>query len=286
MPLESILLKRDIARGDVLLCTAIIRQLKKNNPESRIFFQTKYPEIFAGNPMVERAVLPGHKFDTGFSKTYDLNIAIYEKFKGWHIIDCFGSCCGLKQNQFPKTIDMFTSTAQKMKAMESLGSLTDYIVIAAGPGQWEGRNWPSARWKWLIDQLLEAGEKIVLVGSELDYNLPFTLDLRGKTSEFGHLAAVIQTAKCFIGIDSGPIHVAGALKVPRVGLFGVTFPELILCDSPRTMAVRSDPNHQLSGVRHSVNFMRQVALKHPKDNPMLTIAQEDVLKAYRALFPQ
>lgn len=285
---SSILLKRDIARGDVLLCTAIIRELKKCDPESRIYFETSYPELFDGNRMVEMAVRTGHKFDFGFQRIYDLNIAIYEKFQGWHIVDCFGSCCNLKKGSFPKTIDMSVPAMHSAAARASLNGIEDcdFIVIAAGPGKWEGRNWPEASWKWLIENLLKEGEKVVLVGSETDYStLPCTLDLRGKTPEFGHMAGVIARAKCFIGIDSGPMHVAGALKVPRVALFGVTLPELILCDSPQTIAIRSDPGHRLSGIRHTVNHMAQIALKHPKDNPMRTIDREQVLKAYRKLFP-
>lgn len=286
MPTENILLKRDIARGDVLLCTAIVRELKRKNPDSRIYFQTNYPDLFEGNPMIEKAVKTGHKFDFSFKKTYDLNIAIYEKFQGWHIIDCFASSCDLKRNSFPKTIEMFPQPVNQVLAEDSLGNLQDFVVIAAGPGKWEGRNWPEKYWRALIKDLMDAGEKIVLVGSELDYKtLPFTVDLRGKTTEFGHLAAVIGKAKCFVGIDSGPMHVAGALKIPRVALFGVTLPELILCDSPRTEAVRSDPGHKLSGIRHTVNYMAQVALKHPNDNPMKTISKEQVLAAYRRLFP-
>lgn len=283
---NSILLKRDIARGDVLLCTSIVRELKRRDPDCKIYFQTDYPEMFNGNPAIEKAVYTKHRFDFGFQKTYDLNVAIYEKFQGWHIIDCFGSCCDLKRNGFPKTIEMFVSPSHQQAAKNSLGDLEDFVVIAAGPGKWEGRNWPEKYWVVLLHHLLSSGEKVVLVGSETDYKtLPYTLDLRGQTPEFGHLAGVIQRAKCFIGIDSGPMHVAGALKVPRVALFGVTLPDLILCDSPRTVAIRSDPGHRLSGVRHTVNYMHQIALKHPNQNPMKTIDPKSVIQGYHALFP-
>lgn len=287
--MESILLKRDIARGDVLLCTAIIRQLKMKYPEAKVYFETHHPELFDGSRLVDGAWVPAQRpADIKFTKTYDLNVAIYEKFRGWHIIDCFASCCDLKRGSFPKTTEMSVIPEHSAMARASLNGLqdNDFIVIAAGPGKWEGRNWPEGNWRLLIDELVKAGEKIVLVGSETDYaTLSGTLDLRGKTPEFGHLAGVINRAKCFIGIDSGPMHVAGALKVPRVALFGVTLPDLILCDSPQTIAVRSDPNHRLSGIRHSVNYMSQINLKHPKQNPMRTISLDQVMKAYRTLFP-
>jgi ADP-heptose:LPS heptosyltransferase len=84
----------------------------------------------------------------------------------------------------------------------------------------------------------------------------------------------------FIGIDSFPIHVAGAMKTPRIGLFGVTTSKYILCDSPDTVVVSSDPAHQFTGYRHKVNSMNQIVLKRPNDNPMHTISPEKVWSAF------
>lgn len=49
--------------------------------------------------------------------------------------------------------------------------------------------------------------------------------LAGRTS-LGELAAVIQQTALLIGIDSGPVHLAAALRVPVVGLYGPTDPEV------------------------------------------------------------
>ena len=38
----------------------------------------------------------------------------------------------------------------------------------------------------------------------------------------GQLAALIQTADCFLGVDTGPMHIAAAVGTPVVSLFGPT----------------------------------------------------------------
>jgi hypothetical protein len=40
--------------------------------------------------------------------------------------------------------------------------------------------------------------------------------------------ALLQTADLFIGVDAGPLHLADALRIPSIGLFGPTAPETIL----------------------------------------------------------
>ena len=42
------------------------------------------------------------------------------------------------------------------------------------------------------------------------------------------LAAIIEQCDVFITIDTGPFHIAQALDVPTVGLFGCTLPELLV----------------------------------------------------------
>lgn len=278
----NILLVRKEMRGDVLLCSAIVRALKFRDPNCQIFFQTKYPDVFDNNPRVlfaANAIKPSPQL-----QKYNLDLVLYEKMPGWHLIDGFARGVGYKQGECPHTIEMFPRE-EHIAQMDSITEpLNGYVVVAPGPGLWEGRNWPEGFWVELINRLLADKLKVVLVGVGKEYSrLPYTMDLRDMTPSFSHLGALVKGARAFIGIDSFPCHVAGAVKTPRVVLFGVTSPKCILCDSPNTIAVESDPKHKLTGIRHTVNSMLHVNIKTPADNPMTTISVDKVYKAVKEI---
>jgi heptosyltransferase-2 len=52
--------------------------------------------------------------------------------------------------------------------------------------------------------------------------VPGALDLRGRTT-LAQAAAIIGAARCYVGIDSGLIWIAGSLQVPAVGLYGTSY---------------------------------------------------------------
>lgn len=63
------------------------------------------------------------------------------------------------------------------------------------------------------------------------------LDLTGK-SGLRTLCAVLKQARLFVGIDSGVMHLASAVDVPVVGLFGPTDPFYVGPQNPRSRVVR------------------------------------------------
>jgi ADP-heptose:LPS heptosyltransferase len=74
--------------------------------------------------------------------------------------------------------------------------------------------------------------RILVVGSQKDRMLGHEIlfpvgeeegNIAGRTSP-AELAAVLSRCHLLIGIDSGPMHVAAAMGVPVVGLFGPTDP--------------------------------------------------------------
>ena len=50
--------------------------------------------------------------------------------------------------------------------------------------------------------------------------------------------ALLRSADLFVGVDSGPLHVADALGVPSLGLFGPTPPERVVDRQTRVMPLR------------------------------------------------
>lgn len=108
-----------------------------------------------------------------------------------------------------------------------------YIVLHTGKTRWKGRDFEIEKFNEVAAKLRKSGHKIVLVGNhatlptkEYDHNLIDKLS-------FHQLAYVISRAKLFIGIDSMPMHVAQALKIPLVAVFGCILPEYRLLPDPR-----------------------------------------------------
>jgi heptosyltransferase-1 len=125
----------------------------------------------------------------------------------------------------------------KDKLNKQLGDITDYVVIV-----------PSARWiskRWPVDSFASLIRKIsipcIISGSKGDRKIaqkikerarPATekrtergpvVDLCGKT-DLKELTALIAGARAVVSNDSGPMHIAAALNIPTIAIFGPTDP--------------------------------------------------------------
>jgi len=109
-----------------------------------------------------------------------------------------------------------------------------YIVIVLGTS-WESKNWNYEGYVGLIQRILaDRTLKVVLVGDSSQSTLAATLTEKFQTSDvldrvgrtsLVQLAALLKAAAVGVGPDSGPGHVAAAVKTPFVTLFGPTSPQ-------------------------------------------------------------
>jgi ADP-heptose:LPS heptosyltransferase len=104
-------------------------------------------------------------------------------------------------------------------------------------GRADLRSWPEGRWVELVARLHEANRRIqfVLFGGPRDRRanariagrLRRTLpaarlaDTAGRT-DLPLAAALLRRFSLFVSTDTGPLHMAAALRVPFVGLYGPT----------------------------------------------------------------
>jgi lipopolysaccharide heptosyltransferase I len=97
--------------------------------------------------------------------------------------------------------------------------------------RWMTKRWPLSSFAAVLDRLHEEGRgPVVVIGSAEDRcdvealravtTTPF-IDLAGAVP-LGCLPALLSTAAAMITNDSGPMHIAAALGVPVVALFGPT----------------------------------------------------------------
>ncbi len=109
-----------------------------------------------------------------------------------------------------------------------------YIVILPGAGKgWETKCWGESSFARLADTLIDKyGYSVVFLGEIREKEKISRIkklmreraeDLSGKT-DLKELAGVLKESALFITHDTGPMHLAQALKVPTVALFGPTDP--------------------------------------------------------------
>lgn len=120
------------------------------------------------------------------------------------------------------------------------------IALAVAAAYGPAKEWPVARYAALIDRLAEQHDaECVLVGAPSERarsemvaaaSRRGALVAAGQTS-VGQLAALLSLCDGFAGNDSGAMHVAGALGIPTVGIFGSTNPQRTGPLGPRTRSL-------------------------------------------------
>ena len=96
--------------------------------------------------------------------------------------------------------------------------------------RWLFKCWTVDKYVALIDALQEMGERIVLTAAPAEHELQFVASITSQLKrpvadlcgqlDLKQLAALTRQAKCFVGVDSVPMHIAAAMQTPTVVLFG------------------------------------------------------------------
>lgn len=112
----------------------------------------------------------------------------------------------------------------------------DDIVIGVHPGaRWETKRWDSEKFAEVSGAMLhKLNCRILLLGDaredRLIYRIKSTLPgkkvMKAAGLSLGKLAGLIARCDCLLTNDSGPMHLASALRVPVVAIFGPTHPQL------------------------------------------------------------
>lgn len=124
------------------------------------------------------------------------------------------------------------------------------IAIGAGASYGSAKCWPPDRFAELANRLqAQAQADVILFGTPAEaavssaiaagMNRP-PIDLTGKTS-INDLPALLSQCQLFIGNDSGAMHVAAAVGLPVVAVFGPTDPFGTAPVTPRCSIVQERP---------------------------------------------
>jgi len=111
--------------------------------------------------------------------------------------------------------------------------IKDGFVVLNPVAKWDSKLWQNYKWARLADTLIKDHDiPVIFTGSPDDYFLIEEIcemmeekaaNFAGKTS-LKSLAALYSMAKTIITTDTGPMHLAAAIKTPVIALFGPTAP--------------------------------------------------------------
>jgi heptosyltransferase I len=158
-------------------------------------------------------------------------------------------------------------------------SIRDFVLLNPGAG-WGAKQWPPERYGGLARCLAEAGLKPLINVGPGEETLAQAVEEAGGGSalsfagSLSELLALTRRAKLFVGGDTGPLHLAAALGIPVVAIFGPTSPGRNGPYLTPSIVLRS-PSSQTSYVRHSM-----------PEAGLLKIEVEEVLAASRKLLGQ
>jgi heptosyltransferase-1 len=114
------------------------------------------------------------------------------------------------------------------KALRDLG-ISKFAILNPGSG-WGAKSWPAERYAEVARRLAEMGLRSLINFGPNEQELAETVAreshgaARPISCSIVELVALTRRASLFTGGDTGPLHLAAALKVPCVALFGPTDP--------------------------------------------------------------
>jgi ADP-heptose:LPS heptosyltransferase len=158
------------------------------------------------------------------------------------------------------------------------------VVLHPGPS-WRVREWPSDRWGELGTKIFSTRSAVMIkigtdVGSDLlvrqAASIPAACDWVNSL-EVIEFVALLEQASAFVGIDSGPLHIATAMGVPSVALFGPTNGRLRVHPRAKTIFVTGEVSclgchhafpahlHWRSGCPNNIACMEGITSDHVLD---------------------
>ena len=152
----------------------------------------------------------------------------------------------------------------------------EFAILNPGAG-WGAKQWPAERYGQVAREVAQCGIQSVVNFGPGEENLGREVEqasagtAKALQSSISELIALTRRAKLFVGGDTGPLHLAAALKVPVVGIFGPTDP------------ARNGPYGTRSVVLRNAASTTTHARNPRADEAMLAINVDAVIDAARIL---
>jgi heptosyltransferase-1 len=157
-----------------------------------------------------------------------------------------------------------------------IGETRDFAILNPGAG-WGAKQWPAERYGLVAKELAKDGVHALINYGPGEEELAVEVETasagaaRKVSCSISELIALTRRARLFIGGDTGPMHLAAALRIPVVGIFGPTNP------------ARNGPFGTAAIVlRRAISLTSHARLRQP-ERGLLEINPEEVVTAARQL---
>lgn len=196
-----------------------------------------------------------------------------------HLIDDLAASCGATIPASNRQPRLYPPPEMIKEAQAAYGLAEDVargrLIIGVNGGHtWPVRMWDAAKWQALLDKIHAEFDATVLQfgftqGKEDPYEHLQGVCFLANRLKPGELVPLIASCDLIISIDSGPVHVAGAVGVPVVGLFGAVNPrfrlppdsaaEAVYSNVPCLFCHHSTPQgHWQSGCPYEIRCMKEL----------------------------
>jgi heptosyltransferase-1 len=227
---------------------------------------------WSGAPVIYGAAQPRENVASMF---YTRQVMV----RGSHVVEqnlSLAEAVAHRRLDLPK-IDFPRDPTVEKKCEERLQqNIGDFVLLNPGAG-WGAKQWPAERYGQVARRLAEDGVKCLINFGPGEESLMRTVEstsagaAKGMASSLTELVALTRRARLFIGGDTGPMHLAAALGIPVVAIFGPTNPERNGPFGTRSIVLRSSA----SPTTHS--------RRAQPDPGMLEISSDEVVAAAREL---
>ena len=247
-PTHTILVKRKGANGDLLSCEPALKGLRWKFPFSHITLLTESTGIMENCPHVDLVTgEPDPSAD--YNLVFDLK-DVYERDLSVPRVPLI--CADVRVPHTPPAYWIAKSAYEKVERWKGIDNL---VVLHWWTG-WLNKRFPRGKWMDIVDALKDKFH-LVEVGWKEDERLGLGEGVYNLTWQ--ETAALLTYAKCFVGVDSGVMHVALGVGTPTVGLFGPTKPELIF-ESPNLHPLSVEI--ECIGCHHNPPYPKEITLCH------------------------
>jgi ADP-heptose:LPS heptosyltransferase len=214
--------------GDQLMLSTVARELKRRGCR-HVFIICGYPELFQGNPDVDRAAAPGSRLlwlftrlagDRALWPSYVINYDPITDTRDAPPDPAVAYMCRVVGITGQVALRPYLTLSEPERAWGAAyrGCIAVQSSGLSARFRLLNKQWYPERFAEVAAHLI-AAHPVVQVGSPDDPPVPHTHDLRGRTS-LRQLAAVLANCRMFVGLVGLPMHMARAVDCPSVIVYG------------------------------------------------------------------
>jgi ADP-heptose:LPS heptosyltransferase len=292
---KAVILYRLAALGDVVCTLPMCGEIRKRHPgrllvyvtsanyEKMVHLSRSTDGVFGASWLYGTPWnYPGHFFGL-VEKVYIPQTTTDERFPNVgaqsHLVDDLATSCDLTIPSSDRQPRLFPSPELIRTVCAEYGLTDDVaagrLLIGINCGHtWPVREWSAAKWQQLVALFHTEFDATILQfglthGSEDEYEHLCNVRFLANRLKSDELVALVAGCRLLVSIDSGPVHIAGAVGTPVIGLFGAVNPSLRLPpDSPavglfsnvpcRFCQHRTPIEHWKNGCPYDIRCMKEL----------------------------